>query len=114
VQVVKRAGHADVGDGLVDDLFNSTALTPTFATAAAAMTRNSASPPAARIAASCTITCVCRSNVSSNRAASAYTSSKAKLSKYSISSGSVRARVDTRSPNSWSWLRFAAAVIATD
>ena len=57
---------------------------------------------------------VCRSSVWSNRAASAYTSPKAKLSKYSISSGSHCAKVETRLPNSWSWLLFAAALIAID
>src|ERR1700735_2359098 len=56
---------------------------------------------------------VWRSSVSSSRAASAGTSPKAKLSKYSISSGSDRARVEARSPNSWSWWLFAAALIAT-
>jgi hypothetical protein len=82
--------------------FSSTGLTPPLATAAAARTRNSASPPAASTAASCTISRVGRSSVSSNRVASAYTSSNAKLSKYSINSGSVCANVENRSPNSWS------------
>ena len=40
------------------------------------------------------------------------TSSKAKLSKYSMSSGSVRASVETRPGKSSSWLRRAASLMA--
>src|SRR5690242_2657256 len=52
------------------------------------------------------------SRVRMSRSLSASTSSKAKLSKRSMSSGSVWASVDARSGNSSSWLRRAVSVLA--
>ena len=71
------------------------------------MARYSRSAWPAISAASCTI-----NRVRASRVPCCSTSSKAKLSKYSISSGSVVARVETCSGNSSSWWRRAASVMA--
>jgi hypothetical protein len=73
--------------------------------AAPSMARYSATAWPAIIAASWTI-----SRVRASSALARRISSKAKLSKYSISSGSVRVRVETCSGNSSSWFFRASAV----